>query len=356
MIEAEDFRYHESDMFSFSTYGIPNIGFGHVTASETNGIDSKISCWAWNDNGYTISSYGFFFGETITGMNRYTVNNNIAWTNFYTEKNVSDYVGLLKPNTTYYYRFYGIIDTTYYSDIYSFTTTSTIPEASLDVNGLLDGEKSGWIDNYGTFDVYINGERVADNVSDYCRSHPYGTTFTITDIHALKGHTFDGVAEGSLSGTISKDISIRLRYFTNSSILTIDPNGGNWNNSTETQSFKQQYNTTKSVPVPTRDGYTFFGWDRINNNGEITTLTADAIYTYGDKNDVVDTLVAQWICSGDLDGDGVLNMNDAFTLYRAASGQLTLTDEQATLADMDGSGTINMADAFALYRRVSGNT
>ncbi|MBQ9413667.1 MAG: hypothetical protein IJU16_00910 [Clostridia bacterium] len=58
---------------------------------------------------------------------------------------------------------------------------------------------------------------------------------------------------------------------------------------------------------------------------------------------------------GDLDGNDVLNMNDAFTLYRAVSGQLELTDEQTALADMDGNGVVNMADAFALYRIVSGS-
>ncbi|MBQ9413802.1 MAG: dockerin type I repeat-containing protein [Clostridia bacterium] len=57
---------------------------------------------------------------------------------------------------------------------------------------------------------------------------------------------------------------------------------------------------------------------------------------------------------GDVDMNGIVNMADAFLLYRAASGQVTLTYEQGQLADMDGNGTINMADAFALYRRVSG--
>ena len=58
---------------------------------------------------------------------------------------------------------------------------------------------------------------------------------------------------------------------------------------------------------------------------------------------------------GDMDGNGTINMADAFFLYRAASGQITLTAEQEAVADMDGDGTINMADAFALYRLASGS-
>ncbi|MBQ9415053.1 MAG: dockerin type I repeat-containing protein [Clostridia bacterium] len=57
---------------------------------------------------------------------------------------------------------------------------------------------------------------------------------------------------------------------------------------------------------------------------------------------------------GDLDGSGVTNMADAFLLYRAVSGQVTLTAAQEAISDLDGSGTINMADAFQLYRAVSG--
>ncbi|MBQ9415043.1 MAG: hypothetical protein IJU16_07955, partial [Clostridia bacterium] len=57
---------------------------------------------------------------------------------------------------------------------------------------------------------------------------------------------------------------------------------------------------------------------------------------------------------GDLDGSGTVNMADAFALYRAVSGQTTLTDAQEALADIDKNGIVNMADAFALYRKVSG--
>ncbi|MBQ9415065.1 MAG: InlB B-repeat-containing protein, partial [Clostridia bacterium] len=57
---------------------------------------------------------------------------------------------------------------------------------------------------------------------------------------------------------------------------------------------------------------------------------------------------------GDVDGNGIVNMADAFLLYRAASGQVMLTAEQKQRGDMDQNGIINMADAFALYRQVSG--
>ncbi|MCR5781500.1 MAG: immunoglobulin domain-containing protein [Clostridia bacterium] len=59
---------------------------------------------------------------------------------------------------------------------------------------------------------------------------------------------------------------------------------------------KQNYNTTKSVPVPSRDGYTFSGWKRTNIYGTLSSLTSAATYTYGAANGVTDTITAQWEC------------------------------------------------------------
>ena len=57
---------------------------------------------------------------------------------------------------------------------------------------------------------------------------------------------------------------------------------------------------------------------------------------------------------GDVNGDGELDMRDAFALYSAASGGDPLTAEQAQAADMNGDGEIDMRDAFMLYQIVSG--
>ncbi len=85
----------------------------------------------------------------------------------------------------------------------------------LDVNGLLDGENSGNTDNYGTFDVYIDGVQKANDVTDYYIQWPTGTKYEIKDIKAIGGHVYNGVVEGSLSGTIgSSKVNIRLSFST----------------------------------------------------------------------------------------------------------------------------------------------
>ena len=87
-------------------------------------------------------------------------------------------------------------------------------KATLDVNGYLDGANNGGIAGYGTFDVYINGSKVADDVGDYCNSSlAIGATYQISDIRAVGEHTYDGVHSGSLSGTLSASgANVRLIF------------------------------------------------------------------------------------------------------------------------------------------------
>ena len=78
----------------------------------------------------------------------------------------------------------------------------------------------------------------------------------------------------------------------NQSTLTINPNGGFWNGSTSTQSFTQNRDTTKSIPNPTRTGYTFAGWTKSSyfTAGSLSGTT----FTFGATNGGTGTLTANW--------------------------------------------------------------
>ncbi|MBQ9413685.1 MAG: hypothetical protein IJU16_01000 [Clostridia bacterium] len=80
---------------------------------------------------------------------------------------------------------------------------------------------------------------------------------------------------------------------------------------------------------------------------EVTTTTEEPTTTT--------TEAPQPTVPGDLNGDDVVNMDDAFALFRAVSGQTTLSDGQAAVSDLSGDGVINIIDAFMLYRQVAGN-
>ena len=167
----------------------------------------------------------------------------------------------------------------------------------LDVNGYLDGSNSSSLGNYGTFDIYFDGTQNRNDTNDYANLISCGTTFEIKDIKAKTGYTYNGVKSGVIKGTMNGPNTVVLNFTTNSSTLKIDPNGGTWSGSTSVQSFKQKYNTTKSIPVPTRSGYTFTGWTRSGTNGTLTSTTAAATYTYGATNNATDTITATWRCN-----------------------------------------------------------
>lgn len=68
--------------------------------------------------------------------------------------------------------------------------------------------------------------------------------------------------------------------------LTVNPNGGSWNGSSSSQTFTQNYGTTKTIANPTKTGSTFNGWTK-SGSGSLSGTT----FTYGAGNT---TLTANW--------------------------------------------------------------
>ncbi len=58
---------------------------------------------------------------------------------------------------------------------------------------------------------------------------------------------------------------------------------------------------------------------------------------------------------GDANGDGVVNLMDASTIYSFYLGNQELTDEQLKLADVNGDGKVNLMDASTIYSNYLGN-
>lgn len=125
-----------------------------------------------------------------------------------------------------------------YTDSLTFDITSESYKYRLDVNGNLDdnGIGDGRLDDFGRFDVYLNGKLVKENAEDFCEPIPYGTTWEIKNIRSLDGYRYKessdirtkGVAgdvvewEGDLLGdtSIYRITYVNLKFFTNK--LTIN--------------------------------------------------------------------------------------------------------------------------------------
>lgn len=126
----------------------------------------------------------------------------------------------------------------YYTDSLTFDITSESYKYRLDVNGNLDDNGIGdcHLDDFGRFDVYLNGKLVKENVEDFCEPIPYGTTWEIKNIRSLDGYRYKdssdirtkGVAgdvvewEGDLLGdtSIYRITYVNLKFYSNK--LTIN--------------------------------------------------------------------------------------------------------------------------------------
>ena len=85
----------------------------------------------------------------------------------------------------------------------------------LDINAKLDGRDSGTLEDYATVDIHINGASVANDRTDYCESHSFGTTYEIRDIRPKDGYAYDGICDGSsIVGTIGplETTEVRLAF------------------------------------------------------------------------------------------------------------------------------------------------
>lgn len=149
----------------------------------------------------------------------------------------------------------------YYMNVGAYSTNRTVKptfrinQYYLDVNGLLDGNAVGNTSGYGTFDVYINGSLVANDVTDFYQQYDYGTKYEIKDIKSVTGKTYNGVSSGQINGTIGTYNSVQLKFSTTLYTNTISHwmfgfKNGEGNNSNKSAwfigntTFSQNYNTS----------------------------------------------------------------------------------------------------------------
>lgn len=145
----------------------------------------------------------------------------------------------------------------YYTDSLTFDITSESYKYRLDVNGNLDdnGIGNGRLDDFGRFDVYLNGKLVKENAEDFCEIIPYGTTWEIKNIRSLDGYRYKessdirtkGVAgdvvewEGDLLGdtSIYRITYVNLKFYSSKLTINYHADGAqswktsNTNNATE---------------------------------------------------------------------------------------------------------------------------
>lgn len=207
------------------------------------------------------------------------------------------------------------------------------------MNGLLDDANVNNISGFGTADVYINGILVEDDVQDFYGVYVYGTNYTITDIKPISGHTYNGVAVGSLSGTLTGDMTVVLKFYSVRKI-TYNANGGD--NAPKEQDKPYGTNVNITEEKPERTGYTFAGWSQ-NPSAEIGEYKAgEKVPNLAVRGEV--TLYAIWqpneykikYITYDDDGNPVQMQAETFAKY--GTGMITLAKIENESAGYDFKG------------------
>lgn len=154
----------------------------------------------------------------------------------------------------------------WYAGDLSYTAQWTANLYWTDLNGYFN---SGSYDHleHATAKIYINGQYL-DQLSDFCRQLPYGTKYKFEIIPELGYEVDKTVWEGTVEGDTRIWTTISPKTYT----ITFDTNGGT--GGPNTQYFKWNSGEKISTTIPSRDGYTFKGWEIHDNQGVIGTLQA----------------------------------------------------------------------------------
>ena len=125
----------------------------------------------------------------------------------------------------------------------------------------------------------------------YTFSHYYGDGTCGGNADETYSMTTSGVTSSDLYIDIYKDATLYAKWTINTYTLSIDPNGGTYNGSSNKQTITQDYNSSYTFKTPSRTGYTFNGWSIGRNlinestsfNGSSTVIKLGRTYMYTDQ-------------------------------------------------------------------------
>lgn len=89
----------------------------------------------------------------------------------------------------------------------------------LDVNMIIDGVRYNSGASGFTFDYYIDGKLVGNDISDWCEKHYCGQTYEIKDIKCRNGYT---LKSGNLSGIITSNTEALLTFDQGAGVLDLN--------------------------------------------------------------------------------------------------------------------------------------
>ena len=315
-------RYAINAAYHTTIYANGGEVYGEVHLNQA----CKITCLA-EDNGITA-----FKGKTVIGGTSSVNPSHVDWGLFYG--------GLyIYGNTTGVIVTYKDGDSEYAKQVLPSGTLATRPDAPAATPGYTFG---GWNKADGTAWDYAS-DKVTDNITLYAKwaantytitfdtaggseiapiTQDYGTVITAPEAPTREGYTFIGWDKEIPTTMPAENMTVTAQWEINRYTITFDTAGGS-----EITPITQDYGTAITAPAdPTREGYTFIGWDE-----EIpTTMPAENI-----------TLKAKWKDIEKPTGEIVIGTNKWQKFLNKLTFGLFFKDTQeVTINAADNSGTV----------------
>ena len=315
-------RYAIDAAYMTTIYANGGEVYGGVYLNQS----SKITCLA-EDNGITA-----FKGKTVIGGTSSVNPSHVDWGLFYGGLDIYG-------NTSGVIVTYKDGDSEYAKQVLPSGTLATRPDAPAATPGYTFG---GWNKADGTAWDYAS-DKVTDNITLYAKwaantytitfdtaggseiapiTQDYGTVITAPKAPTREGYTFIGWDKEIPTTMPAENMTVTAQWKINQYTITFDTNGGS-----EIAPITQDYGTAITAPAdPTREGYTFIGWDR-----EIpTTMPAENI-----------TLKAKWKDIEKPTGEIVIGTNKWREFLNTLTFGLFFKDTQTvTINAADNSGTV----------------
>lgn len=315
-------RYAINAAYHTTIYANGGEVYGGVYLNQS----SKITCLT-EDNGITA-----FKGKTVIGGTSSVYPSHVDWGLFYGGLDIYG-------NTTGVIVTYKDGDSEYAKQVLPSGTLATRPDAPAATPGYTFG---GWNKADGTAWDYAS-DKVTDNITLYAKwaantytitfdtaggseiapiTQDYGTVITAPKAPTREGYTFIGWDKKIPTTMPAENMTVTAQWEINRYTITFDTAGGS-----EITPITQDYGTTITAPAdPTREGYTFIGWDM-----EIpTTMPAENI-----------TLKAKWKDIEKPTGEIVVGTNKWRGFLNKLTFGLFFKDTQTvTINAADNSGTV----------------
>lgn len=315
-------RYAINAAYHTTIYANGGEVYGGVYLKQS----SKITCLA-EDNGITA-----FKGKTVIGGTSSVYPSHVDWGLFYGGLDIYG-------NTSGVIVTYKDGNSEYAKQVLPSGTLATRPDAPAATPGYTFG---GWNKADGTAWDYAS-DKVTDNITLYAKwaantytitfdtaggseiapiTQDYGTVITAPEAPTREGYTFIGWDKEIPTTMPAENMTVTAQWKINRYTITFDTAGGS-----EVAPITQDYGTAITAPAdPTREGYTFMGWDR-----EIpTTMPAENI-----------TLKARWKDSEKPTGEIVIGTNKWQGFLNELTFGLFFKDTQeVTINAADNSGTV----------------